>query len=192
MKVLLLNGKRRSNEEISVLEKTLIEQMEDNDYEIDYILLKDKKIVPCQGCFECWIKTPGVCKIDDYGREIVKKMVQSDLIIHLTPITFGGYSSEIKKAIDRSIPVLLPFFKKIGEEIHHKQRYEKIASKIVIGYLDKESQEKKQIFKKLVYRNSLNFAGRLYEPLIYTKGQNLSEFKNKYENLLKKVEEIAA
>ncbi|TXT56137.1 MAG: NADPH-dependent FMN reductase [Promethearchaeota archaeon] len=194
MRVLLLNGKRRNNEIISVLENTIIKQLENKNHEIDYILLKDKKIVPCQGCFECWIKTPGICKIDDYGREIVKKMVKSDLIIHLTPITFGGYSSESKKAIDRSIPVLLPFFKKMRGEIHHKQRYEKIASKIVIGYFEEdndESEDKKGIFKELAYRNSLNMAGPVYEPLIYTGGQNFSEFKKKFDELLKKVEKVA-
>ena len=34
-------------------------------------------------------------------------------MVLLTPITFGGYSSEIKKAMDRSICLVLPFFRRV-------------------------------------------------------------------------------
>jgi len=49
------------------------------------------------GCFGCWNKTPGTCVMKDDSAKIAKAVVNSDLLIFLTPITFGGYSSELKK-----------------------------------------------------------------------------------------------
>jgi AraC-like DNA-binding protein len=52
----------------------------------------------------------GVCVIDDFGLEAARMAVQSDVLIFLSPVTSGGYSSELKKAVDwfaRSL--LLPY-----------------------------------------------------------------------------------
>ena len=76
-------------------------------------------------------------------------MVQSNLIIHFTLITFGGYSSELKKVIDRFIPTILPFFTKRNGEIHHKYRYGKRGSIIAVGVLDTPNEEKEAIFKEV-------------------------------------------
>jgi multimeric flavodoxin WrbA len=54
---------------------SIVELVEQNGFEVEQILLKNVKVAPCQGCFECWVKTPGECKIDDNGRNIAKKMV---------------------------------------------------------------------------------------------------------------------
>ena len=118
MKALILNGYNKEDSEIDAFFNSIMKELENKDWEIESIILRDVNVAPCQGCFDCWVKTPGECKIDDYGRDLAKKMVQSDLIIHFTPITFGGYSSELKKAVDRFIPTLLPFFAKIESEIH--------------------------------------------------------------------------
>jgi multimeric flavodoxin WrbA len=86
----------------------------------------------CQGCFECWTHTPGICKIDDAGRSLAEAVAKSDVLVYLTPITFGGYSSELKKALDRSLGILLPFFKRIDGEVHNAQRY---AHRLAIGVM---------------------------------------------------------
>ena len=83
------------------------------------------EIRPCIGCFGCWVQTPGECLIDDAARQIAPAIIGSDLVIYLTPVTFGGYSSELKKALDRCICLILPFFTKIDGEMHHKPRYDR-------------------------------------------------------------------
>jgi multimeric flavodoxin WrbA len=55
----------------------------------------------CVGCFNCWFVTPGECVFNDYGRELAKRICQSDLLIIFSPVTFGSYSSYAKKIIDR-------------------------------------------------------------------------------------------
>jgi len=187
MKALLLNGCNKEDSEIDALFNSIMKELENNGWEIEAINLRDVNVAPCQGCFECWVKTPGECKIDDYGRDLAKKMVQSDLIIHFTLITFGGYSSELKKAVDRFIPTLLPFFAKIEGEIHHKHRYENRASIIVIGTLNQPDSDKETVFKTLVQRNSLNTKAPIHEALIYIKQENNLKFLSDFNKILKKV-----
>ncbi|MFX1355893.1 MAG: flavodoxin family protein [Promethearchaeota archaeon] len=185
---LLLNGSITEDSEIDLLYSSIVEEIKRRDYNVESILLRDVKVAACQGCFDCWVKTPGECKIDDSGREIAKKMVQTNLILHFTPITFGGYSSELKKVIDRFIPTILPFFTKRAGEIHHKQRYEKRASIIVVGFLDKPDKAKESVFRKLVHRNSLNTEAPHHNVIIYTKNGDQTEFLNEFKKILKKVE----
>jgi len=157
MKALILNGLAKRDD---TLYKMIRDELEDMGWEVNDFYLQDKKIAPCQGCFGCWIKTPGICLIDDDGREVAKKSVQSDLMIFVTSITFGGYSSGLKKAVDRLIPIVYPFFMEINGEIHHKPRYECYPHLIGIGVLSKSDEESERIFKTLVARNAIN----LYSP----------------------------
>ncbi|MHA2392686.1 MAG: NAD(P)H-dependent oxidoreductase [Promethearchaeota archaeon] len=190
MRALLLDGSLKIDAEIQELHSLLVSELERLGYKVENILLRDVKIAACQGNFECWVKTPGECKIHDYGRDIATKMVQSNLIIHFTPITFGGYSSELKKAIDRFIPTILPFFVKRKGETHHTYRYQSRASIIALGYLNSFDEEQEAIFKELVYRNSLNMGSPIHESIIYIKNQDKSGFMGEFSSILKKVEEL--
>jgi multimeric flavodoxin WrbA len=190
MKALVLDGSLTKDSDIDIIYSSIIKELESKGFDIETILLQNTKVAPCQGCFDCWVKTPGECRTDDDGREIAKKMVQSQLIIHFTPITFGGYSSELKKVIDRFIPTILPFFAKREGETHHKYRYKNRASIIAIGFLNKSNREQESTFKELVYRNSLNMGAPIHEAIIYSKAQDTSVFLDKFSAILQQVEEI--
>ncbi|MFW9993942.1 MAG: NAD(P)H-dependent oxidoreductase [Candidatus Odinarchaeota archaeon] len=120
------------------------------------IELSQNEISPCKGCLACWTRTPGICIIDDYGREVAKQVINSDLVIFVSRVTFGGYSSELKKALERITPLSLPFFTKIVGETHHAKRYETYPSLLVFGALKQPDPEKESTFKTLVKRNALN------------------------------------
>lgn len=187
MRSLLLNGATQANTDDKKIHNTITELLKQNEFHINDIPLRDRKVTPCQGCFDCWINTPGICRINDYGRTIVQQIVQSDLVIHLTPITFGGYSSEIKKVLDRAIPLLLPFFRYHHDEIHHTQRYEDRPCIIVIGYQTEETFQFEQTFKKLTQRNALNFKAPINKTLTLSNIQNISELENKFKKALNEV-----
>ena len=101
MKALILNGERKGENVLDFLQEAVVHAISDDGWLVETVVLREKKIAWCTGCFGCWTKTPGTCVIDDFGRILANKVVQSDLMIYLTPVTFGGYSSELKKAIDR-------------------------------------------------------------------------------------------
>jgi len=59
-------------------------------------------IAYCKACLECWVKTPGVCSIDDDMAEINEALQEADLIILATPIYFMGFSAKLKTVIERT------------------------------------------------------------------------------------------
>jgi multimeric flavodoxin WrbA len=119
--------------------------------------LRNIPLAFCQGCFECWTRSPGLCKTDgDAGREIAAAMIASDLTVCLTRVTFGGYSSEIKKALDRMIGLVSPFFRRIEGEVHHRTRYRSYPSLAVVGITSEPDLEEERIFRTLVARNARN------------------------------------
>jgi len=136
---------------------------------IETVELGKLTLAACRGCFGCWIKTPGECVIDDEARNITRKMIQSNLIVYLSPITFGGYSSTLKQVLDRSIGILHPYFKKVQGEYHHQKRYDLYPDIVGLGTLPESDDEMEDVFRKLVHRNSLNMhcskyaTGILYE-----------------------------
>jgi hypothetical protein len=127
-------------------------------WRVTTLTLREIDIAPCLGCFGCWVKTPGVCVIDDAGRDVARQMMQSDLLVFLTPLTFGGYSSELKKALDRWIPNITPLFRLIKGEVHHAKRYARYPRVIGIGLCSdgRADPDEEELFETLVDRNAIN------------------------------------
>ena len=190
MKALILDGTKSSNDESTKIFNLMLEELNKLNWEVISIALEDINIGYCTGCFGCWVQTPGECVIKDYEENVVKDMVHSDLIIYLTPIVFGGYSSILKKALDRQIGRVLPYFVKINGEVHHSKRYEKQQSLLSIGLLDKHDAEKEEIFKMLVARNAINMWAPFQRAIISLKGDDVSEFSNHFNKALMEIEVI--
>jgi len=125
-------------------------------WDVTDLRLSELTIAPCIGCFGCWVKTPGICVIDDAGRDVAKAIVQSDLVVYLTPVLFGGYSHELKKALDRSIPIISPMFKKVHGEVHHKKRYTRYPRVLALGWMEKLTVDAEELFQSVVQRNAIN------------------------------------
>ncbi len=157
MKALILNGSTKDDRTSETVHRIIIDELRGMKWDVKPLVLRDMKIAPCMGCFGCWVQTPGTCVIDDAGREIARSFIRSDLTILLTPVTFGGYSSELKKGLDRSLGLIMPFFTVIGGEVHHQPRYKRYPSLMGIGILSKKDEESESIFKTLVHRNAINF-----------------------------------
>jgi len=190
MKAFILDGTKSNNSESTMIFDLMLEELKKLNWEVVSIVLEDKNIEYCTGCFGCWVQTPGECVIKDFEENVVRDMVHSDLIIYLTPIMFGGYSSILKKALDRQIGRVLPYFTKINGEVHHSKRYEKQQSLLSIGLLDKRDAEKEEIFKTLVARNAINMWAPFQRAIIYLKGKDTSEFSSHFNEALTEVEAI--
>ena len=126
----------------------------------DDILFSTNPIVKhCMGCFGCWIKTPGRCVISDRCSDIPSYIAKCDEMILISPISFGCYSESIKAVIDRSIPYVLPYFRIVGGEMHHKMRY-KHSFKLKLLFYGECDVEERQIAESLVRANSVNFGAK--------------------------------
>ena len=109
----------------------------------------------CIGCYGCWTKKPGQCMINDAMAQINCTYNSRDVVVYLSPIIFGQYSPNIKNAIDRWLPNVLPLFvKKADNTTGHPPRYPSKPKVVVIGYGDAISQEEAQLFVNVVKHRS--------------------------------------
>ena len=87
------------------------------------VLNADGHYAPCRGCFACWLKNTGFCVMDDSLKHAGALIGQSDPLIIISRLCYGGYSPGVKAVLDRAIGVSLPFFTWRGGQTHHMGRY---------------------------------------------------------------------
>ena len=157
---------------------------------IETFKLRHIRINPCLGCFNCWLKTPGQCvHHGDKGGEILQAILKSNKVILYTPIVFGGYSSELKKMVDRLLPMVLPFFKKAHGETHHPPRYPTFPHIIGIGVHPAPDKKIAECFKTLVGRNALNLPPSHYSTeVINSTEDSPQELRNRFRAVLSRTD----
>jgi len=126
MKILILNGNPHKNKgNMDSYLAGLQDQLEAGGHEVNSVVLRDKKIGYCTGCFNCWLKTPGICTIQDDAIDITRQYIASDHVILASPLIMGFASSLLKSAMDRNICLVHPHLEDVDGEVHHKKRYDK-------------------------------------------------------------------
>lgn len=187
MKAILLNGSRDDDDTLNRSREIVTGELRDRGWEVQEFLLGEIDIFHCLGCFGCWVKTPGLCVIKDSARDIARMYIRSDLAVLLTPVTFGGYSSELKKALDRIICVISPFFKKVRGEVHHRPRYDRYPRLMAIGVLPETDAWEEDIFSTLVERNAINLYAPSHVVGILFKDQSNEAIQSSIRKLLRKI-----
>lgn len=105
---------------LDAVEATLRER----GHDVDTVDVAAARVAPCTGCGSCGLKTPGRCVVKDDMQGIFRKIVASDVLVLATPVRFGSYCAEVKKAIDRFQPLMLPTYVVRNGEMHFRGRYE--------------------------------------------------------------------
>ena len=152
MRALVLNGALAGDEGLGPIEEAVTSDLVASGWTVERVQLRDVFIAYCKGCFDCWVKTPGICATRDGAGVVTRALARSDLVTLLSPITFGGYSSELKKALDRSIGIVSPFFMRLDGEVHHQPRYSRYPALLGIGVSEDRDPDEAQIFARLVVR----------------------------------------
>lgn len=189
MKAIIFDGSKEGDDTLSVALEITENELKEYGYGITSLILRKIEIAPCLGCFGCWVQTPGVCVIDDPIRDISKTAFQSDLLVFITPIIFGGYSTEIKKVLDRWISLVLPFFTKIQGEVHHLQRYKKHPNLFFIGSLPHKDDESRAIFEELVKRTAINSRAPIFTSELIIGHESRAQIRQKIDTCLNKMKE---
>jgi multimeric flavodoxin WrbA len=182
-RAVLLNGALPGDTELDRLLNELYDALVSTGHIVQSFQLRDIPLAYCRGCFECWKKTPGVCRTKDAGPVIAKAIAQSDVLANITPITFGGYSSELKKALDRCICLVSPFSKRIHGEVRQRARYDHYPFLLTYGMLPEPDAEQERIFRLLVQRNAINLHAPGHAAEILYRGHDPQEVWGGLERL---------
>lgn len=188
MKAVILNGSENGDAALDGVHQIIVDELTNMAWEVEPFILHELEIRHCVGCFGCWMQTPGVCVIDDAGRDVARAIIQSDLVVYLTPVTFGGYSSQLKKALDRSICLVTPFFTRVNGEIHHPPRYERYPRIVGVGVLPRADEESERIFTTLVGRNAINTHALAHAGRVILSSLGEGEIRKEIQTLFQAVE----
>jgi multimeric flavodoxin WrbA len=156
-KITLLNGARAHEPQIDGYSRAIADALGAEGAHVHAYTLRDHKLAYCVGCFRCWTDTPGECIADDINRDIAADVITSDVVVFVTPVVFGGVSSELKRMQDHLIPLISPFFRSLHGETHHHKRYDHYPAMIGIGLQSTDNPTQAAMFHDLIERQAVNF-----------------------------------
>lgn len=100
MKIVAINGSPRGKaSNTHVMLEALLAGMD--GAAISRIILAEKTLGHCTGCYSCWNTTPGKCILEDDMSGILAAMRDADLLLFGTPLYFGHVSGLFKLFFDR-------------------------------------------------------------------------------------------
>ncbi len=169
MKVLAVNSSPRGEgqSKTALLLNHLVQGMGEAGAEVEVIELRKKTIRYCAGCFTCWTKTPGLCiHQDDMSRELFPKWLASDLVVYASPLYHYTINAAMKAFIERTLPVLQPFFEQREGTIHHplRQTPPKAVFLSVAGFPEPSVFDQMSSWVQLVFGSRGNLVAEIYRP----------------------------
>ena len=164
MKATIISDKDCQTDLSSELNKLVITFLNNQGLETELIPVGRNDLAFCRGCFDCWIKRPGECVYNDMMSQINRSFANSDVVVYLSPVIFGQFSANIKNALDRWLPNMLPFFETRPDgSTMHPSRYDSYPQIIIIGYGNQLPAEDMQLFIDITKKHRNNCEVLIYQ-----------------------------
>jgi len=148
-----------------------------NDYEV---ISANDKFASCSGCFGCWFRTPGTCKINDGLKYFGALSGNCDEMIIISQNCYGGYSEAVKRVLDRTVPASLPFFTYRSGKMRHRKRYGVKKKSLNVFLYGDFLEIEKEAAKLIVEANRSNKAFEEANLHIINNLCEIGEFFNEY------------
>lgn len=159
MRIAILNGNPDSdNKRFDHYLSLLSDKLTEEEHHVTILQLRDMKIAYCLGCFDCWLKTPGLCIVKDDSYRVCEECINSDLVVFASPVIMGFTSALLKKANDKLIPLILYHVELVDNECHHVARYDKypFTGLLLAKGIDTDDEDI-AIISEIYRRDAINF-----------------------------------
>ncbi len=170
MKVLAFNCSPKMDKgNTALILNPFLEGMREAGAEVELFYTKKLKINPCQGEFNCWLKTPGECWQKDDMQLLHPKLREADIWVFATPVYVDGGTGPMKNLMDRMLPLLQPFFELRDGHCRHPLREGTKSGKVVLvsncGLWEMDNFDPLLFHMRALCENvSREFAGALLRP----------------------------
>ncbi len=173
MKILALNSSPRSGgqSKTEMMLNWLVEGMRDAGAEVEFVNLREKNIKNCIGCFTCWTKTPGKCiHKDDMTKELFPKWLESDMAVYATPLYHFTLNAVMKNFIERTLPILEPFFEKRDDRTIHPIRQSPPDAVVlsVAGFIEMSVFDQLSNYVNFLFGHNKRLLAEIYRPAAET------------------------
>jgi multimeric flavodoxin WrbA len=103
-------------------------------FNISEIMIHEKTIKPCLGCFSCWSTSPGKCVLRDDMDNLLPILYQADLIVYAVPLYIYSVPGPVKTFMDRQIPLAEGYMIEMeGLTAHPRRNKEKTLKAFVLS-----------------------------------------------------------
>lgn len=181
MSIVILDAMEGKNDISTILKGKLREA----DKGLAYFKLEEMNILPCRSCGACGYKSPGKCVVNDDCHEILRAIARGNMLVMITPVRFGGYSSALKKAVDKFMNLCLPSYTVKHGHLLHPARY---GNKLIVavGVNEGNSREREASFKRLAENNALNLQASC-RTLVLNSSEGMELVEQEISRLFKEV-----
>lgn len=100
--------------------------LERKRHQVTVMRLREMVIAECQRCHGCWVQSPGECKLPDESESLRTAFVKSDVAVLASPLLMGYPSALLQRAIDRLVPLLLPYWQSAELGMRHQARHDQM------------------------------------------------------------------
>ena len=185
MKILSINSSPRGGgqSKTELMLNHLVEGMQEAGADVEVVNLREKKIKYCIGCFTCWTKTPGKCiHKDDMTKELFPKWQNSDLVVYATPLYHYSVNAEMKAFIERTLPILEPFFEQRDNRTVHPLRQTPPDAVVlsVAGFLEMSVFDQLSSYVNFLFGRHMRLKAEIYRPA----AEHLSRMEDKKQEVL--------
>ncbi len=170
MKVLAFNGSPKMDKgNTALILSPLLEGLREAGAEVELFYTNQLSIKPCQGEFNCWIKTPGHCWQEDDMQMLHAKLAGADAWVFATPVYLWGAAAPLKNLMDRLLPLIEPFMTLRDGHCSHPLRAGVKPAKIVLvanaGFWEMDNFDPLLVQTKTMCRVlGFEYAGALLRP----------------------------
>ncbi len=98
-KVIVISTSLRAGSNSDMLADKFVEGVRAAGHEVEKVSLRGKRLAFCKGCMGC--QKLGRCVIDDDANDIMRKVLNADVVCWATPIYYYEMSGQMKVLIDR-------------------------------------------------------------------------------------------
>lgn len=125
MKILIFNGSpRMKNGNTEKILTHFIKGAREAGAEVEEVYLRQMCLKPCNGCLSCWLRTPGICAINDNIHILREKFLEADVFVLATPIYLFSSTGFMKILMERLFfPLTLPEYLLVEGKVYHPIRF---------------------------------------------------------------------
>ncbi|MDX9721152.1 MAG: hypothetical protein RBU37_10430 [Myxococcota bacterium] len=132
--------------------------------------LDPEGVSPCLGCGHCGLQTPGVCVHSKGSRDgfdaLLRRIPHHDMLVLSGAIVLGTWEADLKRGIDRFMPLIRGKYTRRQGETHHQMRYSQPSRLLCLGVQPEPCDQDAQRLARLAARHAVNWAMQAHASLM--------------------------